>query len=100
VTEASNDVEVRIADNPAESRYEAHVGDELAGAAYYEMRHDDHIVFLHTEVEDRFEGHGIGSKLAKFALDDARARGLKVTPLCPFVSAWMKRHPEYEDLHA
>jgi predicted GNAT family acetyltransferase len=100
VTAATGDLEVRLADNPAESRYEAHIGDELAGAVYYEMRRADHIVFIHTEVDDKFEGHGVGGKLARFALDDARAHGLKVTPLCPFVSAWMKRHPEYEDLHA
>ena len=93
-------VEVQIADNPAESRYEARAGDDLAGAVYYEMRGPDHIVFIHTEVDDAFEGHGIGGKLARFVLDDARARGLKVTPLCPFISAWMRRHPEYEDLHA
>jgi predicted GNAT family acetyltransferase len=42
----------------------------------------------------------VGSKLAKFVLDDARARGRKVSPLCPFIAAWMKRHPEYDDLHA
>jgi predicted GNAT family acetyltransferase len=56
-------------------------------------------VFVHTEVEDKFEGHGVGGALARGALDDVRARGFKVTPLCPFIAGWMKKHPEYEDLH-
>jgi len=91
---------VRVVDNPAEQRYEAWIGDEMAGAAYYEMRTPDHIVFVHTEVDDKYEGHGVGGALARGALDDVRARGFKVTPLCPFISRWMHEHPEYEDLHA
>ena len=84
--------------NEAESRYEAHVDGELAGFAEYVLD-GDRIVFTHTEVEDRCEGEGIGSTLARFALDDVRARGgLRVVPRCPFIRAWIDRHPEYGDL--
>jgi uncharacterized protein len=84
--------------NEADSRYEAHVDGELAGFAEYVLD-GERIVFTHTEVEDRCEGEGIGSTLARFALDDVRARGgLRVVPRCPFIKAWIDRHPEYGDL--
>lgn len=84
--------------NEAESRYEAHVDGELAGFAEYVLD-GERIIFTHTEVEDRCEGEGIGSTLARFALDDVRARGgLRVVPRCPFIRAWIDRHPEYGDL--
>jgi predicted GNAT family acetyltransferase len=90
--------EVQTRKNEAENRYEAHVDGELAGAAYYELD-DDRIVFTHTEVDDKFEGHGVGSALAKFALDDVRAEGARrVVPRCSFIKAWIEKHPEYDDL--
>jgi len=49
-------------------------------------------------VDPRLEGHGAGSLLARFALDDARRRGLAVLPFCPFMSGWIERHPEFADL--
>ena len=90
------DVETR--NNEAEHRYEAYVDGELAGEAYYE-RDDKRIVFTHTEVDDRFEGQGVGSALARFALDDVRAQGThRVVPRCPFIKGWIDRHPDYQDL--
>jgi predicted GNAT family acetyltransferase len=83
---------------PAELRYEAQDGAALAGLAAYLLTHNDLIVFTHTEVEDGYEGQGVGSRLAKTALDDARARGLGVVPLCPFIKGWIERHPDYADL--
>jgi predicted GNAT family acetyltransferase len=56
------------------------------------------ISFNHTEIYDEFEGHGLGSTLASEALADARKRGLSVLPYCPFINAYIKRHPEYVDL--
>ena len=53
---------------------------------------------LHTEVEPEHEGKGVGAALVQGALDDVRDRGLKVQPLCPFVAAYIQRHPDYEDL--
>ena len=84
-----------------EHRYEAYVGDDLAGFAQYELRGEDRIVFTHTEVDDAFEGHGVGSVLVREALDDVRRDGRRsVVPLCPFVKEWIERHPEYADLVA
>lgn len=89
------DVEVTL--NQAEQRYEARVGDELAGSAYFQAD-DGLVVFTHTEVDDAFEGQGVGSSLARFALDDVRAKGLKVVPRCPFIKGWIDRHEGYHDL--
>ena len=90
--------QVEVSDNEAEKRYEARVDGELAGAAYYDTA-DDLIVFTHTEVDDAFEGHGVGSALARFALDDVRADGRrKVVARCPFIKSWIDRHPAYQDL--
>ncbi|MCU1461515.1 MAG: hypothetical protein JWO37_1590 [Acidimicrobiales bacterium] len=86
-----------VVDNPEQHRYEARVDGQLAGFAEYRRR-ADRIVFTHTEVDDAFEGQGIGGRLASFALDDARARGLVVVAQCPFVRNYIRRHPEYEDL--
>lgn len=83
---------------PAELRYEARDEETLAGLAAYLLTSNDLIVLTHTEVEDGFEGKGVGSQLARFALDDARARGLGVVPLCPFIKGWIERHPDYADL--
>ena len=55
-------------------------------------------MFTHTEVVPQFEGQGLGSRLAKFALDDVRRRGLQVVPVCTFVAGYIRRHPEYHDL--
>lgn len=88
---------IAVADNPERERYEIHLGDELAGFTQYRLRRGL-IAFVHTEIGDRFEGQGLGGRLIAFALDDARARGLAVLPFCPFVSAYIQRHPGYVDL--
>jgi predicted GNAT family acetyltransferase len=90
-------VHVTMADNLAEARYEVWDGEKLAAFTEYELTSDT-IIFIHTEVEPEYEGHGVGGSLARFALDDARRRGLRVRPLCPFVKAWIERHPDYADL--
>jgi predicted GNAT family acetyltransferase len=88
---------IAIADSPDGQRYEIKLDDELAGFTQYRLR-PGLIAFIHTEVDDRFEGQGLGSQLIAFALDDARARGLAVLPFCPFVNAYIQRHREYVDL--
>jgi predicted GNAT family acetyltransferase len=55
-------------------------------------------VLIHTEVDERFEGHGLGGRLVSGALDDVRARGLHAAPLCPFVATYVQEHPEYAQL--
>jgi predicted GNAT family acetyltransferase len=88
---------MEIVDNPEEQRYEIRVDGELAGFSQYRQRPAG-LAFVHTEIDDRFEGQGLGGKLVSFALDDARARHLAVLPFCPFVKGYIERHPEYLDL--
>jgi predicted GNAT family acetyltransferase len=91
-----SDVEVR--NNAEQNRYEAWLDGEVAGFAEYGLS-DHAIVFTHTEVADRFEGKGVGSALARGALDDVRAQGDRdVVPLCPFIKGWIAKHPDYQDL--
>jgi predicted GNAT family acetyltransferase len=90
-----NDVTVR--DNPAELRYEAVANGELLGEIRYRTE-PGVVVLVHTEVAPSAEGIGIGSRLVEEALDDIRARGLHVVPLCPFVAAYIRRHPDHADL--
>ena len=91
---------VQVRDRPDRSRYVAEVGGAQAGFAAYRLRGSDVIVFTHTEVDPAFEGQGVGSALARDALDDVRRRGLHLIALCPFISAYIRRHPEYADLIA
>jgi len=81
-----------VVDVPEESRYELRLGDRRIGLAAYHRR-DNRIAFTHTEVDSACEGRGFGTRLVHDALDDARARGLEIVPLCPFVAAYVKRHP-------
>jgi predicted GNAT family acetyltransferase len=78
------------------SRYEIRSDGELAGFAEYRLR-PDAVVFTHTEIEDPFEGRGLGSELIRDALDDARSRGLSVLPYCPFVRDFIAKHVDYLD---
>ncbi len=88
-----------VTDNPAASRYELHVGSELAGIVTYQLReHDTVISLLHTEVEPAFQGAHLATHLARHSLDDARGRGLAVLPFCPYIASWIKKHREYADL--
>ncbi|MQA97983.1 MAG: GNAT family N-acetyltransferase [Streptosporangiales bacterium] len=90
-------MDVEITKVPEAGRYEAHIGEELAGFAEYTQT-DRLVVFTHTEVEGAFEGKGVGSALARRSLNDVRGQGLHVLPLCPFYKAYIGRHPEYQDL--
>jgi predicted GNAT family acetyltransferase len=85
-----------VSNNPAQQRYELAVDGHVA-ASYYEIA-DGVITFVHTEVPPELGGEGIGSKLIKGALDQVRAEGLKVIAQCPFVKAYIEKHPEYADL--
>jgi predicted GNAT family acetyltransferase len=92
--------DVVVTNNEDEHRYEARIGDELAGVAEYTLA-PGLVTFTHPEVQDAFEGRGVGSALARTALDEVRAAGERaVRPLCPFIRAWIERHPAYQDLVA
>jgi uncharacterized protein len=89
--------QVVVRDNPDELRYELLLDGEVAGEIRY-RRSPDRIVLVHTDVSPSLEGRGLASRLVADALDDIRARGLRVVPICPFVRAYIQRHPEYNDL--
>lgn len=89
--------DVQVADNPDAHRFEAHVGGELAGFAVYRRRRD-RVIFTHTEIGDAYSGQGVGTTLARRALDTVRKRKEKVVPLCPFIDGFIGSHPEYTDL--
>jgi predicted GNAT family acetyltransferase len=86
-----------VVDNEDEHQYEIWKDGRRAGLATYRLSPGE-ITIVHTEIDDAFEGQGLGGQLAKAALDDSRARGLAVVPVCPFFGGYIKRHPEYLDL--
>lgn len=86
-----------VRDEPDRARFELLVDGELAGVAQY-VRRGGRVVFTHTEVDQRFEGRGLGSVLASRALDTVRAEGSLAVPLCPFIAGYIARHPEYDDI--
>jgi predicted GNAT family acetyltransferase len=90
--------DVQVSKNEDAHRYEAYIDGERVGFAEYQLT-DQLVVFTHTEVEDRCEGLGVGSTLAREALDDVRRDGArKVLPLCPFIKSWIAHHEDYQDL--
>jgi predicted GNAT family acetyltransferase len=85
-----------VVNNPAKHRYELAVDGHIA-ATYYEIA-DGVITFVHTEVPPELGGRGIGSRVIQGALGEVRADGLTVIAQCPFVKAWIDKHPDYADL--
>lgn len=85
---------------PERNRYEIAVDDQPAGFTRYEHRKggSGEIVFIHTEIDDSFSGQGLGNTLIRYALDDARTKGLAVIPYCPFVRGFIAKHEDYVDL--
>ena len=84
---------------PEQSRYEIHVDGHLAGFTQYRDT-PDAVDFVHTEIDDAYEGHGLAGQLARGALDDVRASGRRVIATCPFIKGWIAKHEDYQDLLA
>ena len=76
--------------------FETKTGDEYAFIEYRWYKGD--LALMHTFVRPEFEGKGIASALAKFALEYAKEKGLKIVVYCPFIASYLKRHPEYQSL--
>ncbi len=88
---------ITVTDNRSAKRFEAHEDEKLAGLAAY-VRTQEFVAFVHTEVDPAFEGRGVGSLLAREAIESVRAEGLQVLAICPFIAGWLARHPEYANL--
>ena len=86
-----------VRDNVQKHRFEIDLGDGSLAIAQYTLR-DGKIMFTHTEVPPAHEGKGVGTALIQFALASARERRLRVIPICPFFAAYIKKHPEEQDL--
>jgi len=89
-----------VQDAPERQRYEIAVDGEVVGFAEHHPIGDGVEVFPHTVVLPAHEGQGLAGRLVRYALDDARARGVRVQPSCSYVAAWIDRHPDYQDLVA
>ncbi len=90
------DEQVVVSNNIEAHRYEVKIDAQVAVLTY--DQEGSQITFLHTGVPPALEGHGIANELAHVALEDARAQHLMVVPACPFVAAYIRRHPEYLSL--
>jgi predicted GNAT family acetyltransferase len=88
---------VELVDAPERERYELSIEGALGGFTAYRTR-PGLIAFIHTEVDEHLQGRGLADRLIRFALEDARARGLAVLPFCPFVKAFIERHREFAAL--
>jgi predicted GNAT family acetyltransferase len=87
---------IDVVNNEAAHRFEAKLGDAVAFTEY--RLRDGVIILPHTEVPDAFAGKGVGGQLAKAVLGYAREQGLEVVPTCPFLAAYITKHPEWHDL--
>lgn len=89
--------ERKFLNNKELKRYELHVGDKLALAEYI-INNEGVVYMTHTETPVELEGQGVASELIKKSLIDIKEQGRKVFPLCPFVIAYIKKHPEWNEI--
>ena len=95
MSDANREITVRL--DSEQSRYVAEVDGEQAGVCQF--RDEDGVwTITHTVVDEAFEGMGIGSKLARAALDGAREHGKKVVAQCTFVKAYVRKHDDWNDI--
>jgi hypothetical protein len=90
-------MDAQVTDNAQRSRWEARLGDEVAGFLAYEHR-DGEVALMHTVVDPAHEGQGVAGRLVQAAVDAAREQGTPVLPYCSYVRGWLGRHPEAVDL--
>jgi predicted GNAT family acetyltransferase len=92
-------MDIAVQDNAARQRFEIRLDGELAGFADYRPR-DGVLAFTHTEVDPVHRGKGVGGALIGAALEQVKADGGKIMPLCSFVADYVSHHPQYADLVA
>lgn len=88
--------QLTVKNNTDKHRFEVSLDDQLALVEYRIA--GPNIIFTHTEVPPEFEGMGIAGKMAKVALDYAKAEGYKIQALCPYIAAYVRRHAEYQPI--
>jgi hypothetical protein len=91
-------VDIVVNDNSERHRYEAVVDGTVAGSITYRDRPDGARVFLHTETDPAFAGKGVASSLVRQSLEAEREHGRQIVPVCPFVAAYLGRHPEFQNI--
>lgn len=90
----------KLIDNTQQKRFEIHIDGHIAFEDYEfftTSQGEQGIAYLHTEVPKALNGQGVAGYLVKYILDDAAAKGLRVKPICPYVKAYIDKHPEYQD---
>jgi predicted GNAT family acetyltransferase len=90
--------QIKTHHNPSETQFEIHDGEAVIGKAeYLEMPESPQRVFFHTVVDDDYQGQGLAVRLAESAVAGTVADGRRVVPVCPFIAAYLRKHPEYAD---
>lgn len=87
---------LEITHNPAENRFEAWIDGQLAKLDY--MEDGSTIVMTHVGVPHQFRGHGVAGAITKTGLEYAKAKSLRVIPMCSYVAAYIRRNPQYAEL--
>lgn len=87
-----------VVHKPERNRYELRDDGVTIGTSIYGLRSSDHVVFTHTEIDDAYAGRGLAARLTRFALDDVRASGRRIMPICPYVTSYVQKHHEYDDI--
>jgi uncharacterized protein len=95
----SDDITITLEEASGKGRYVAHVaGMPEPGEMTFSRASPTLIIVDHTGVPDSLRGKGVGQALAQHVIEDARARGFKIVPLCPYLAAQVKKHPEWSDV--
>lgn len=94
----SDDLTIELEDNGTKGRYVIKGADGAEAEMTFSKVGEGQIIIDHTGVPDVFRGQGVGAKLVTRAVEDARAAGKKIIPLCPFAAAQFRRHPEWADV--
>ena len=93
----SEETSITVRDDAEHHRYVVEVDGVRAGLAVYHLRGGRHF-FVHTEVDKDHSGQGVASALIRGALEDVRALGGTIVPICPFVARYVRAHPEYNEM--
>jgi len=89
--------DAKVRHDEEQQRYVLEINGQLLGFAQYHEEGDRQI-FTHTEIDDSLSGKGMGSMLVRESLDDARQRDKRIVPVCEFIGAYVKKHPDWNDL--